>query len=341
MTWLEKRIISALGIVMALLSVVLLVVLGLRYQDSRDRQEEETVLTAAAEAEAEVTVLNTSPYSALTYSDGSVTLSFSVNDAGEWVWSDDTSFPLDTTVLAKILDELTSWDPKATVTDPTLVAASGISRPLATLTATLAETGAIRLTFAGQTEDGDRYVAVNDNLDVLYVIEDVLYPLLCVPIYDMCQLPQLPLLSEEALHIVMIQGSPDEAGGGVATVLLSQRDTLSEKVIWRARGGDVTENPDVKMLISDLTALQLKQCFIYRPSAEAVKLCGFDTPARLTVTYLDEDGAEATLEMRIGNRNLSETGRYVMLGDDPSIYLVETDLMDPLMRLSVFGLTQQ
>ena len=44
MTWLEKRVISVLGLIMALLAVVLLVVLGLRYQASRDRQEQEEAL---------------------------------------------------------------------------------------------------------------------------------------------------------------------------------------------------------------------------------------------------------------------------------------------------------
>ena len=48
MTWLEKRVISVLGVVMALLAVVLLVVLGLRYQASRSRQEKEEALAAIA-----------------------------------------------------------------------------------------------------------------------------------------------------------------------------------------------------------------------------------------------------------------------------------------------------
>ena len=181
MTWLEKRVISVLGILMTLLAVVLLVVLGLRYQAARARQEEEEVQAAIAETEAEETVLNTSPFSALTYTNDTATLSFSINAEGAWVWSDDVDFPLDTTVLATILDELTSWDPISKVTDPAVIGASGINRPTAVLTATMAEEdGVIRLTFGGQTEDGNRYVAVNDNLEVLYVIEDVLCPLLCM-----------------------------------------------------------------------------------------------------------------------------------------------------------------
>lgn len=342
MTWLEKRVISVLGILMALLAVVLLVVLGLRYQAARTRQEEEEVMAAIAEAEAEETVLNTSPFSALTYTNDTATLSFSFTKEGEWVWSDDTKFPLDTTDLAIILDELTSWDPIATVTDPAIVEASGINRPTAVLTATMAEeNGVIRLTFGGQTEDGNRYVAVNDTLDVLYVIDDVLCPLLCKPIYDMCLLPQLPALSEENLRIIMIQGSPDEEGGGVATVLVAQRAALSDTPAWRTSGGDVTEEKAVRELLKDLSALALKKCIIYRPSAGAVEMCGFDTPARLSLTYLDEEGNEERLEIRIGDRALSGEGRYVMINDDPSIYLLPTEQLDPLMRISVSGLTQQ
>lgn len=342
MTWLEKRVISVLGIVMALLAVVLLVVLGLRYQAARTRQEKEETLAAIAEAEAEETVLNTSPFSALTYTNNTATLSFSVDKNGQWVWSDDTSFPLDTTMLATILEELTSWDPLYTVGDPAVISASGISRPEAVLTATMAEEdGVIRLTFGGTTESGGRYVAVNDDLDTLYVIEDVLCPLLCAPIYDMYLLPELPALSEDNLRTVIVQGSPDEEGGGVATVLVAQRTALTDTVSWRTGSGDVTENESVRALLGDLAALKLEKCIIYRPSDGAVEMCGFDTPARLSLTYLDEEnGAEAQLEIRIGNRVLEGNGRYVMVNDDPSIYLLSTELLDPLMRISVSGLAQ-
>ena len=342
MTWLEKRVISVLGVMMTLLAVVLLVVLGLRYQAHRARQEEEEVKAAIAETKAEETLLNTSPFSALTYTNDTATLSFSINEEGAWVWSDDTDFPLDTTVLATILDELTSWDPYSTVTDPAVVSASGISRPTAVLTATMAEEdGVIRLTFGGLTEDGNRYVAVNDNLETLYVIDDVLCPLLCKPIYDMCILPELPELTEENLRIVMVQGSPDEEGGGVATVLVAQHAALSDTTTWRTGAGDVTEDGSVRALLQDVTALKLEKCLIYRPSEGAVEMCGFDTPARLSLAYLDEEGAEARLDIRIGNRDLSGEGRYVMLNDDPSIYLLSTELLDPLMRISVSGLAQQ
>jgi len=47
---------------------------------------------------------------------------------------------------------------------------------------------------------------------------------------------------------------------------------------------------------------------------------------------------EQALSITIGNRLPDGSGRYVRLGESPTIYFLPTELLDPLMRLSSEGL---
>ena len=54
--------------------------------------------------------------------------------------------------------------------------------------------------------------------------------------------------------------------------------------------------------------------------------------------YRTATGAEETFVMDIGNQNMDGTGRYVRVGGESAVYLVELNLLDPLMRLAYQGL---
>ena len=78
----------------------------------------------------------------------------------------------------------------------------------------------------------------------------------------------------------------------------------------------------------------------YRPSDEAASICGFDAPdALVQVTYTPEDGSESVWTLTVGTTEPGGTGRYARIGADTTIYLLETALLDPLMRIAAGGLT--
>ena len=52
------------------------------------------------------------------------------------------------------------------------------------------------------------------------------------------------------------------------------------------------------------------------------------------------NGTDSSLNLTIGNRLPDGSGRYVRLGDDPTIYFLPTELLDPLMRLASEGLAE-
>ena len=78
----------------------------------------------------------------------------------------------------------------------------------------------------------------------------------------------------------------------------------------------------------------------YKPTDEAAELCGFDDPlATVTVLYLDETGQEQTLVLTFGSENLDQTGYYVQLGEDSTIYQMDTSSVDTILSVAESGLT--
>ena len=101
----------------------------------------------------------------------------------------------------------------------------------------------------------------------------------------------------------------------------------------------MSDLPEIRALLEDLTALTFEKCIDYNPSAEAAAICGFDAPAAiLQVSYVTEGGAEQSLELTIGNRLPDQSGRYTRMGTESTLYLLVTDLLDPLMTIAANGL---
>ena len=92
--------------------------------------------------------------------------------------------------------------------------------------------------------------------------------------------------------------------------------------------------------LEDLAALRVTKCVDWHPSDEAAVFCGFDDPVTLTVSYQTDSGAETSFEMKVGTQNMDGTGRYVRFGEEEAIYLMELELLDPLMRLAYQGMDE-
>lgn len=332
MTWRERRIVTILTAIVLILAAALLIVLGIRFRQWRAASESGTAVSSTAAA------VDPAAYTALTYENGSTTLSFTRDEAGQWVWTADETFPLDDTVIQEILSLLVNWDPQQTLTDEEALAGSGLDEPTASLTASTADGTATTVLFGRATTDGNSYYTrLNGDESTAYIIAGTLYQLMNTPIYDMCRLPELPALAEADISSITIQGAAPEEGEALTVVLTAQAS--GETVSWRSDGSNVTENDTVRALLEDLTALSFARCVDYNPSEEAVTICGLDAPeAMVEIAYTTESGEEASLTLTVGTRLPDRSGRYTRMDGDSTIYLVETALLDPLMRVASSGL---
>lgn len=336
MTWKERRTVTFLSTILLILIAALLIVLGIRYREHRADKEGGDMISAEAG-----TVTNQDMFTTLLYDNGASTLSFTRNELGFWRWDGNTDFPLDDTVISSILEQLTAWNPQQTLTDSETLENSGLDEPSASLTAATESGAAITLLFGKTTTDGNSYyVRLNGDEKTVYIIADTLYKLMEVPIYDMCDLPELPALTEDQLQSITIRGvASEENSTGITTVLTAQRAEDDSVTTWRSSGANVTDLPDIRSLLEDITALTMTKCIDYNPSEEAVTICGFDAPAaQLDISYTTESSTEQSLRIVIGNRLPDGSGRYIQLGEDTTIYFLPTELLDPLMRIAAEGL---
>lgn len=329
-----RRLSRLLLPLLAILLVVLVLKLALRYRDVRRERAE-----ADARTEAGI-ITEHQAYSALTYHNGSATLSFSLDEEGNWIWADDPGFPLDDATVTAITDLLVSLKPQQTILEPEPLDTYGLDDPTATLTATGDTAGDLTLALGKTTTDGDSYyMQMNGDESTIYIIADTLYQYMCTPIYDMMRLPELPDLSQERLRSVSIQGYTYDGDKRESTITVLTAQDDNGAVTWRSNGANVTSDETVQALLEDLAHLAFDRCVDYRPSDDASVLCGSEQPAaHLKVFYTTPSGTDQTLTLTIGQPLLDGSGRYVWMDDDATIYHLPTAALDPLMRISVSGL---
>lgn len=337
MSWREKRLITVLSIILAVLFAAVLIVLSVRYRASQAAKAAETQTTAE-----ENTQSGLNEYVSLRYNNGSATLSFTQDENGGWYWESEPEFPLNDETVQSILALLQSLKPQQTLDMPEDLATYGLDSPHASMTATTADGAALTIAMGNTTTDGNSYYVTINNDDHVYIIADTLYLAMQKPIYEMCVLPELPALTEDSLTSIMLQGpktETDEMDEPVHTVtILTAIPSEDGAVSWRSGGANVTDTADVRALLEDLSALRVSRCVDFKPSDEAAAFCGFEDPCALTVNYQSAAGASEVFAMDIGTQNVDGTGRYVRFGDESAIYLMELSYLDPMMRLAYQGL---
>ena len=145
MSWKEKRLITILSIILAVLCAAVLVVLSIRYRAAQAAKDQNTVspsdIAEAAQGE----------YVALSYSNGSTTLSFSLNENGVWTWDSEPDFPLDDTNVKSILTILETLKPQQTLDMPEDLSVYGLDAPDVSLTATAPDDAVLTVTLGNAT----------------------------------------------------------------------------------------------------------------------------------------------------------------------------------------------
>ena len=97
----QKRTFRILLSIAIVLAVALAAVLIYKSRSAAAAEE------AEAQAQADAVITQEQEYNALSYYNSSATLSFTLDEAGSWVWADDPTFPLNQTTVTAIVDLLT------------------------------------------------------------------------------------------------------------------------------------------------------------------------------------------------------------------------------------------
>lgn len=328
----QKRTLLLLAAAAAVLLAVLLAVRAARSQQQKKEAE-----AAASAAASGVITDPAASYRELSYFNGSATLSFALDEDGNWYWKDDADFPLDQSYLTKMVNTLSALKPQQTITEGDTLEAYGLAEPGRTLTAIAGNGMTTTLALGNTTTDGDSYyMLMNGAQTPVYIISDELAREMDVSIYDMFVLPELSLPAEDQLTSVNISGAADVT----LTAIRGEAGADGKApVTWRSGGANVTDDEQVRGILDQILSLELDGCVDYRPSDGAASLCGFDEPDAVVAVRYTSGGAVETLTLTVGARLLDGDGRYVRVNDDETIYRMGADRLDAVMRAAANGLS--
>lgn len=245
----------------------------------------------------------------LIYKNSSYTLRFNRNDAGDWQWKDDTTIPLDQSKVQELLDQVSALNVLVPLENPGDITTYDLDAPDRTLEVKDADGSGISLQIGSAAEGGGYYMCRDGDTAKIYVVPDALVQMMDRNIYELVQMPAVPVLAAEALTGIEAQG------GGVS--FSAQR---SDDGMWLAEGKDVSEPLAglVELLGQGLT---LESCVDYNPSSGALPICGLTEPTvTATVHYTAANGTAGSFTVKVG---LSyEDGYFAMYNDVPAIFKV-------------------
>ena len=299
MTWKERRTITILSAILAVLSAALLIVLGMKYREARAAEDPDAPVPGYVDTQS-------GEFTSLRYSNGAATLSFVQDANGAWIWADDGAFPLDDTTITTILDTLSAMTPQQTLTAPESLEEYGLDDPDVSLTAGTADGKTFTVAFGKTTTDGKSYYTMlNDDTSTIYIFSGELRRLLDAPIYDMMELPQLPDLDEKNITSVQLEltdgtvrqltsavetretevetetGETDENGEPIY-----ETTTETEEItLWSLDGQPLPEGAvGLEDWLYDLSTLYLDSCSAFKADQEELSACGMDGASLLTVS---------------------------------------------------------
>lgn len=260
----------------------------------------------------------------LVYKNESYTLRFNKNEAGDWQWKDDTTLPLDQQQMQQLLDQVSALNtltPLETTGDST---AYDLDAPDRTLEIKNSDGTGLSLQIGAAVEGGGYYMSRDGDTSKIYVAPDTLVQLMDRNIYQLVQLPTLPVLPVDKLTHIQAQG-----GGVSVTVVHGEGES------WLYEGADVSDR--IASLTTLLAAgMQIESCVDYNPSSGALPICGLTDPAAtVTVNYLTSTGSTDSFTVYIGLAY--EDGYFAMYNDVPAIFKVSAATAQALLDLLTLG----
>lgn len=256
----------------------------------------------------------------LVYKNESYTLRFNKNEAGDWQWKDDTTLPLDQQQMQQLLDQVSALNtltPLETTGDST---AYDLDAPDRTLEIKNSDGTGLSLQIGAAVEGGGYYMSRDGDTSKIYVAPDTLVQLMDRNIYQLVQLPTLPVLPVDKLTHIQAQG-----GGVSVTVVHGEGES------WLYEGADVSDR--IASLTTLLAAgMQIESCVDYNPSSGALPICGLTDPAlTVTVNYRGDDGSAGSFTLRVGYAY--GDGYFALYNDVPAIFKLSAETVQAMQAV--------
>jgi hypothetical protein len=279
--------------------------------------------SAESETEENTDAQPSEAVTSLSCCDGATTLRFHRDEVGAWVWTDDTSFPLDGQYADRLAAAALELEQAQALTAPDHPETYGVYTSGKYLTLQRVDGEEVTYYFGDQADSGEYYFCSASDESRICLAPQRMLELMGRSVYDMALLPELPAIESDSVRIVVITTGDQ-----------TDRMTVS-RGRWLRGDEDVTDAESTRQLIALLADPTLLRCVDYAPAAGAALVCGLTAPtAVLRVEYANRVGADAEFVLTVGDYLAIERGCYVTINDDPTIYLMDAG---PLAVLRNWG----
>lgn len=129
------------------------------------------------------------------YKNSSYTLRFTKNEEGKWQWKDDTTLPLDQTLMQQLLDQVSALNTLTPLENPGDITAYDLDGPDRTLEVKNDDGTGLSLQIGAAAEGGGYYMCRDKDTTKIYVAPDALVQLMDRNIYELVEMPTLPALT--------------------------------------------------------------------------------------------------------------------------------------------------
>ena len=131
------------------------------------------------------------------YKNSSYTLRFTKNEEGKWQWKDDTTLPLDQTLMQQLLDQVSALNTLTPMENPGDITAYDLDGPDRTLEVKNDDGTGLSLQIGAAAEGGGYYMCRDKDTTKIYVAPDALVQLMDRNIYELVEMATLPALTSD------------------------------------------------------------------------------------------------------------------------------------------------
>lgn len=264
---------------------------------------------------------------------------------GVWRYDADTEFPLDGAyldTLAQVLSDLTAVRVFPT---PDALSGYGLEEPSCSVSAKTAG-GEEAVILVGSAAGSDYYAKRQDG-ETVYTISSSLPDALNYRLNDLAVLESIPAAGEAALESIQVtQGAQSvkltkksetvesEPSGGPSDTQAPQESARPETVYkWYLDGAELEKGSVLNAALSKLSSMAFTACHDYKPDADALALCGLDSPAAV----VEVAGGEGAYTLEIGTTD-ADGNYYARLNGTGPVYLLDAGRAEALTALTRAGL---
>ena len=303
---------------MLALLIVLAVMLGGYYAV---KQSNQTTSVSETSGTFDLTAKTAEDLTGISWTTEDTTLTFTLNDEGEWTTTDTPAWPVDQSAVQALADKLLALQGTRKLEDVTSLADYGLDTPTITVTVTWKDASTTTYTMGDATPFADGYyLKLSTQDDVIYTIATSLSTTFNKTQKDLVAMEEITTISEASSITV---------GATFAAVKKSESTTVNPDQLWYdANTDEPLTASKVEALLSAAKGIAWDELVTAAATEDELTTYQLDDAHATVITLTGDE--DASMALLIGGED-AEGNRYARLPGSSMVYTVEADDVSSLL----------